>query len=95
MFIPLLWTLRFNIVRQANEIMQSQDTSYVAIVLFLNTCSYPVIVSVMRELSKCMDSASIAVSKEMLMVTKFKLDSECSCLKTDSKAETKNWDFVP
>jgi hypothetical protein len=51
--------------------------------LYLIKHSHPDIVNVVRELSKCIDSATMGAYKEMLRVTKFVLDTESYCLKIE------------
>jgi hypothetical protein len=93
-------TPRFKIVRPndeidgVNETMQSRYRSGVGMLLYLIKHSCPDIANVVRELSKCMDSATMAAYKEMLRVTKFVLDTESYCLKIEPKASEENWDLV-
>jgi Reverse transcriptase (RNA-dependent DNA polymerase) len=93
-------TPRFKIVRPNDEIdgvnamMQSRYRSGVGMLLYLIKHSCPDIASVVRELSKCMDSATMAANKEMLRVTKFVLDTESYGLKIEPKASEENWDLV-
>jgi hypothetical protein len=93
-------TPRFKIVRPndeidgVNEMMQSRYRSGVGMHLYLINHSRPDIANVVRELSKWMDSATMAAYKEMLRVTKFVLDTETYCLKIEPKARKENWDVV-
>jgi hypothetical protein len=93
-------TPRFKIVRTNDEIdgvdemMQSRYRSGVEMLLYLIKHSRPDIANVVRELSKCMDSATMAAYKEMLRVTKFVLNTESYCLKIEPKASEENWDLV-
>jgi hypothetical protein len=72
---------RFKIVRPANELkvikvnFQSRLRSGVGMLLYLIKNSRPDIANVVRELSKCMDDATLAAYKEMLRVIRFLLDS--------------------
>jgi hypothetical protein len=52
-----------------NAMMQSRYRSDVGRLLYLIKHSCPDIANVVRELSKCMDSATMAAYKEMLRVT--------------------------
>jgi hypothetical protein len=52
------------------------------------------IANVVRELSRCMDSATMAAYKEGLRVTKFVLDTESYWLKIEPKANKEDWDLV-
>jgi hypothetical protein len=66
----------------------------VGMLLYLIKHSHPDIANVVRELSKCMDSATMGAYKEMLRVTKFVLDTESYCLEIEPKASEENWDLV-
>jgi hypothetical protein len=73
----------------------SQDTGPVwGCFYYLIKHSRPDIANVVRELSKYVDSATMAAYREMLRVTKFVLDTESYCLKIEPKASKENWDLV-
>ena len=52
--------------------------------------SRPDIGNVVRELSKCMDVATLSAYKEMLIVHKFVLETKLFFLKLESKKEEKD-----
>ena len=70
--------------------MQSKYRSGVGMMLYLIKYSRPDLSNVVRELSKCMDGASI----EMQRVIKFVLDTKLYCLKLQAKHECEEWDLV-
>jgi hypothetical protein len=85
-------TPRFKIIRPGDDdmeridsIIQTSNRSWVGLLLFLIKHSRPDLANVVRELSKCMDGASIAAYKEMLRVVKFVLDTKLYCLKIQPK----------
>ena len=57
--------------------------------LYLIKHSRPDLSNVVRELSKCMDKASIGTYQEMLGVVKFVLDTKTFCLKIQPKFDSK------
>ena len=92
-------TPRFKIVRPENEdkidsVMQSKYRSGVGMLLYLIKYSRPDLANVVRELSKCMDGASLAAYREMQRVIKFVLDTKLYCLKLQPKHECEEWDLV-
>ena len=92
-------TPRFKIVRPDDEDkidleMQSKYRSGVGMLLYLIKYSRPDLANVVRELSKCMDGASLAAYKEMQRVIKFVLDTKLYCLKLQPKHESEEWDLV-
>jgi hypothetical protein len=54
----------------------------------------PDLANVVRELSKCMDGASLASYKEMQRVIKFVMDNKIHCLKLQPRHEINKWDLV-
>jgi hypothetical protein len=50
--------------------------------------------NVVRELSKYMDGASIAVYKEVIRVIRFVLDTRDTCLKLKPNLGDENWNLV-
>ena len=62
--------------------------------LYLMKHSGPDIANVVRELSKCMDSASMAAYKEILRVTGFVLDAESYCFNIEPKGNKEDWELV-
>jgi hypothetical protein len=62
--------------------------------LYLIKHSRPDFANAVRELSRYMDSATMAAYKEMLSVTRFVLDTESYCLKIEPKASKEDWDLV-
>jgi hypothetical protein len=60
---------------------QSQYRSSFGMLLYLIKHSRPDLVNIVRELSKCMDGASIAAYKKMIRVIRFALDTRDTCLK--------------
>jgi hypothetical protein len=73
---------------------QSQYRSGVEMPLYLINHSRPDLANVVRELSKCLDGARIAVYKEMIRVIRFVLDTRDTCLKLEPNLDDKNWDLV-
>jgi hypothetical protein len=59
--------------------------------LFLTKHSRPDICNIVRELSKCMDKATMGTYLEMLKVVKFVIDTKNFCLKIRPKGKIKNW----
>ena len=62
--------------------------------LYLIKYLRPDLANVVRELSKCMDGASLAAYKEMQRVIKFVLDTRMHCLKLQPRHESEKWDLV-
>jgi hypothetical protein len=93
-------TPRFRIVRPKEDIekiddeLQSKYRSGTGMLLYLIKHSRPDLANVVRELSKCMDGATLAAYKEMLRVIKFVLDTKSFCLKIEPKIEEEDWDLV-
>jgi hypothetical protein len=50
--------------------------------------------NVVRELSKCIYSATMVAYKEMQRVPKFELLSESYCLKVKPRTSKENWDLA-
>jgi hypothetical protein len=48
----------------------------------------------MRELSKCIDGASIEAYKETIRVIRFLLDASDTCLKFEPNLDDENWILV-
>jgi hypothetical protein len=61
--------------------MQLKYRSGVGMLLHLIKYSRPDLANVVRELSKCMDVASLTAYKEMQIVIKFVLDTKMHCVK--------------
>jgi hypothetical protein len=93
-------TPRFKIVRSLDETekidvnLQSKYRSGVEMLLYLIKYSRPDLANVVRELSKCIDGANLAVYKETLRVLKFGLDTKDYCLKLNPICENEEWDLV-
>jgi hypothetical protein len=62
--------------------------------MFLIKYSRPGLTNVVRELSKCMDTASHAAYKEMLRVMKFVVDNKQYCLRMQPVEDRKDCDLV-
>jgi hypothetical protein len=62
--------------------------------LYLIKHSRPNLANVVRELSECMDGASIAAYKEMIRVIRFESDARNTCLKLNPNLNDENWDLV-
>jgi hypothetical protein len=56
--------------------------------------SIPKLVNLVRDLSKCIDDASIEVYKEMTRVIRFVLDTGDTCLRLKPNMDDQNWDLV-
>jgi hypothetical protein len=67
--------------------LQSRFRSVVGIILYFIKNSRPVIATMVKELAKCMDDATLAAYKKMLIVIRFVLDTHLFCLKTEEKKE--------
>jgi hypothetical protein len=92
-------TPRFLIVRpddadKVDAAMQSKYRSRVGMLLHLIKYLRPDLANMERELSKCMDGASLAAYKEMQRVIKFVLDTRMQCLKIQPRHESEKWDLV-
>jgi hypothetical protein len=59
--------------------------------LYLIKYSRPDLCNVVRELSKCMDKATIGTYLEMLRVVKFVIDTKTFCLKICPERKIKGW----
>ena len=92
-------TPRFKIVRPdcdselIDKETQQRYRSGVGMLLYLTKYSRPDISNIVRELSKCMDGATMGSYLEMLRVVKFVIDTKTFCLKIHPKIENKNWNF--
>jgi hypothetical protein len=89
-------TPRFKVV-ESNDVVETikmdKESIYdsgVGMLLYLIKYSRPNIANVVRDLSKCMDEASLATYKEMLRVIKFLLDTKEYCLKLAPELNIKN-----
>jgi hypothetical protein len=49
---------------------------------------------VVRELSKCMDGATLVACKKMLIVIRFVLDIQLFCLKMKTKKDEEDWNLL-
>jgi hypothetical protein len=84
---------------EEEKISDSDQTLYrsgVGMLLYLVKHSRPDIANVVRELSKCMDGASLAALKELKRVIKFVLDTRDLGLKIEPKitGSGDDWDIV-
>ena len=92
-------TPRFKIVRPDDDSeliepeLQKRYQSGVGMLLYLIKYSRPDISNVVRELSKCMDGATMGSYLELLRVVKFVLDTKNFCLKIHPKFDSKNWNL--
>jgi Reverse transcriptase (RNA-dependent DNA polymerase) len=90
-------TPRFKIIRTTDDDnaidsnLQSRYRSGVGMLLFLTKHSRPDICNIVRELSKCMDKATMGTYQEMLRVVKFVIDTKNFCLKIRPITKVKNW----
>ena len=90
-------TPRFKITRPKDDDdiidsnLQSSYRSGVGMLLFLTKYSRPDICNIVRELSKCMDKATMGTYQEMLRVIKFVIDTKNFGLKIHPKIKIKNW----
>jgi hypothetical protein len=90
-------TPRFKIVRPSNEDdaidenLQSRYRSGVGMLLYLTKYSRPDLCNVVRELSKCMDKATMGTYLEMLRVIKFVIDTKNFGLRVQPERKLKNW----
>ena len=89
-------TPRFKIVRPDDEAdlidmnLQSRYRSGVGMLLYLTKYSRPDLCNVVRELSKCMDKATMGTYLEMLRVIKFVIDTKHFCLRIQPVRKLKN-----
>jgi hypothetical protein len=90
-------TPRFKIVCPENDDdiiepdLQRRYCSGVGMLLYLINYSRPDLCNVVRELSKCMDKATVGTYFEMLRVVKFVIDTKKFCLKIRPENKVKNW----
>ena len=90
-------TPRFKIVWPDDEAdlidmnLQSRYRSGVGMLLYLTKYSQPDLCNVVRELSKCMDKATMGTYLEMLRVIKFVIDTKHFCLRIQPVSKLKNW----
>ena len=90
-------TPRFKIVRPSNDDdtidvnLQSKYCSGVGMLLYLTKYSRPDLCNVVRELSKCMDKATMGTYLEMLRVIKFVIDTKNFGLRVQPESKLKNW----
>jgi hypothetical protein len=61
--------------------------------LYLTKYSRPDLCNVVRELSKCMDGASMGTYLDLLRVIKFVLDTKKFCLKIQPKFDDSSWNL--
>jgi hypothetical protein len=86
-------TPRLKIIRPDKDLelidaeLQSRYRSGVGMLLYLTKFSRPDISNVMRELSKCMDGATIETYLELLRVIKFVLDIKILASKVDQNSQ--------
>ena len=92
-------TPRFKIVRPdensvlINPELQKMYRSGVGMLLYLTKYTRPDLCNVVRELSKCMDGATMGTYLEMLRVVKFVLDTRNFCLKIHPKFDGNKWNL--
>ena len=92
-------TPRFKIVRPdensvlINPELQKMYRSGVGMLLYLTKYTRPDLCNVVRELSKCMDGATMGTYLEMLRVVKFVLDTRNFCLKIHPKFDGTKWNL--
>jgi len=92
-------TPRFKIVRpdEKSELidnnLQKRFRSGVGMLLYLTKYSRPDLCNVVRELSKCMDGATMGTYLELLRVIKFVLDTKNFCLKIRPKFDNSSWNL--
>ena len=90
-------TPRFKIVWPSNDDdtidgnLQSKYRSGVGMLLYLTKYSRPDLCNVVRELSKCMDKATMGTYLEMLRVIKFVIDTKNFGLRVQPESKLKNW----
>jgi hypothetical protein len=89
----------FKIARPNNEdkvpiAIQSRYRSGFVILLYLIKHSKHDLTNVFRELSKCMDVASITAYKEIIRVIRLVLDKKDTCLRLKLNLDDNNWDLV-
>jgi hypothetical protein len=88
---------RFKITRpddesdQMNVERQKRYCSGVGMLLYLTKYSRPDLCNVVRELSKCMDRATMGSYLEILRVVKFVIDTKTFGLIIRTKIDSKNW----
>jgi hypothetical protein len=78
-------------IKEVIEDLNVQYRSGVGMVLYLIKHSRPDLANMVRELSKCMDGASIIAYKEMIRVIRFVLDTRDTCLKLKPNFDDENW----
>jgi hypothetical protein len=71
--------------------LQSRYRSGVGMLLYLIKYSQPDLSNVVREISKCMDKATMGIYLEMLRVVKFVIDTKTFYLKIRPENKIKNW----
>jgi hypothetical protein len=93
-------TPRFKIQRSTikmddlDQQSQSKYRSVVGMLLYLTKYSRPDISNIMRELSKCMVSATWGAYNELLRVIKFVIDTKTFCLKVHPRLDNNlGWDL--
>jgi hypothetical protein len=88
---------RFKIVHPENDEdiiepnLHSRYRSGVGMLLYLINDSRPDFYNFVRELSKCMDKATMGNHLKMLRVVKFVIDTKTFCLKIRPENKIKNW----
>jgi hypothetical protein len=88
-------TPTFKITRPDDELdeinveLQKRYHSGVGMLLYLTKYSRPDLCNIVRELSKCMDRATMGSYLEMLRVVKFVIDTKTCCLKIRPKFDGK------
>jgi hypothetical protein len=74
--------------------LQPRFRSGVGMLLYLIKHSRADISNVVRELSRCMDGATLAAYKEMLRVIRFVFDTQLFCLEMDPKKDEEDWNLL-
>jgi hypothetical protein len=94
-----LGTPCFNIVRPddnsilINLELQKRYRSGVGMLLYLTKYACPDLCNVVRELSKCVDDATMGTYTEMVCAVKFVLDTKNFCLKIHPKINCTKWNL--
>jgi hypothetical protein len=86
-------------VRPTNQLegikadLQSKFRSGVGMLIYLIKHSRPNIATVVRELAKCMNGATLATYKEMFRVIRFVPDTQLFCLKMEPEKDEEEWNL--
>jgi hypothetical protein len=74
--------------------LQSRFISDVGMLIYLIQLARPDIENLVRELTKCMDGATLVACKEMLRVIRFLLYTQFFCLKMETKKYNEDWNLL-